>query len=164
MKKSTSLTLALLLCMAILTSCSSLKNEKIAKQNKETVRLWFEEGWNNERNEELLERCFTPDWSDGNPLMPGQVAGYKGMLELINSYKAGATETHFTITHLFANKSQVVIRYEVDALHSGFLFGISATGKRFTSTGIVLYEMVDGRIATSWQELDLTSILNQLKD
>ena len=163
MKNSTSLTLTLLLCMAILTSCSSLKNEKLAKRNKETVRVWFEEGWNNDRNEELVERCFTPDWRDGNPLRAEQVSGYEGMLQLITSYKEGATDTHFTITHLFANESQVVIRYEVDAVHSGALFGVPATGKRFTSTGIVLYEMVDGRIAVSWQELDLTSILNQLK-
>ena len=163
MKNPASLILMLILSMAILTSCSSLKNEKLAKRNKETVRIWFEEGWNNERNEELVERCFTPDWSDGNPLRATQEPGYEGMLQLIKSYKEGATDTHFTITHLFANESQVVIRYEVDAVHSGTLFGIPATGKRFTSTGIVLYEMRDGKIAVSWQELDLTSILNQLK-
>ena len=163
MKRSISLPLILILSIVLFSQCSSLKNNKLAKRNKETVRLWFEEGWNNNRNEELLERCFDPNWTDGNPLRSGQVEGYEGMLQLIQSYKNGATETHFTITHLFANESQVVIRYEVDAVHSGILFGIPATGKRFTSTGIVLYEMKDGRISISWQELDLTSILNQLK-
>ncbi len=164
MKNRTSLTLSLILCLTLFSQCSSMKNNKIAKRNKETVRLWFEEGWNNNRNEELIERCFDPSWTDGNPLRPEQIAGYEGMLQLIKSYKLGATETHFTITHLFANESQVAIRYEVEAVHSGFLFGIPATGKHFTSTGIVLYEMIDGRIAVSWQELDLTSIISQLKD
>jgi predicted ester cyclase len=163
MKNSTTLALTLLLCMILFSQCSTLKNNKLAKQNKETIRIWFEEGWNNDRNEELIERCISPDWTDGNPLRAEQLSGYEGMRLLIKDYKEGATETHFTITHLFASANQVAIRYEVEAVHSGLLFGIPATGKRFTSTGIVLYEMVDGKIAVSWQELDLTSILNQLK-
>ena len=86
------------------------------------------------------------------------------MRQLIESYKSGADDAHFTITHLFADASQVAIRYEVVATHTGTLFGIPATGRQFTSTGLVLYEMKDGRIEVSWQELDLSAILNQLKD
>jgi len=56
------------------------------------------------------------------------------------------------------------LRYEVSAIHSATAFGIPATGKHFTSTGIVIYEMADGKIKTSWQELDLMGILNQLRD
>ncbi len=152
------------LFMVSFLQCTTLKNHRLAKQNKETVRLWFEEGWNNDRNEELIERCFDPEWQDGNPLRANQISGYEGMRQLIKSYREGATQSHFTITHLFANESQAVIRYEVDAVHSGHLFGIPPTGRLFTSTGIVLYEMKDGRILTSWQELDLSTIINQLKD
>ena len=150
--------------MAMFTQCASVKNQKLAERNKETVRIWFEEGWNNNRNEELLERCFDPNWADGNPLRADQVSGYEGMRQLVESYKNGASDAHFTITHLFANESQVAIRYEVIAIHSGVLFGIPPTGKKFTSTGLVLYEMKDGRIVTSWQELDLSGIIRQLKD
>jgi predicted ester cyclase len=164
MKQPMSFLLISALFMVSFLQCTSLKNYRLAEQNKETVRLWFEEGWNNDRNEELIERCFDPEWQDGNPLRAEQISGHEGMRQLIKSYRGGATKSHFTITHLFANESQAVLRYEVEAIHSGALFGIPRTGRSFTSTGIVLYEMKDGRILTSWQELDLSSIINQLKD
>ena len=147
-----------------LTQCATLKDVKAEKKNEETIRLWFEEGWNHNRNEELLERCFHPDWSDGNPLRADQTGGIEGMRKLIKSYRKAFPDAHFTITHLFGDGNQVAIRYEVEATHHGDMFGIPATGKQFTSTGIVLYEMEDGKIKTSWQELDLMGILNQLKD
>ena len=146
------------------SNCATIKNQQLAEKNKETVRLWFEEGWNHNRNEELLEICFDPNWRDGNPLRADQISGWEGMRQLVKSYREAAPDAKFTITHLFADANQVAIRYEVNATHTGTMFGVPATGRKFTSTGIVLYDMKDGRIEVSWQELDLMGILNQLKD
>ena len=162
MKQRFSITLTLLFSILLFTQCASVKSSALVKQNKETVRLWFEEGWNNNRNEELIEQCFHPNWHDGNPLLADQVEGYEGMIQLVRNYKNGTTGAYFTITHLFADETHVTIRFEVVATHTGMLFGIPATGRKFTSTGLVLYEMKDGRIAVSWQELDVTGIRNQL--
>ncbi|MFT5168589.1 MAG: steroid delta-isomerase-like uncharacterized protein [Saprospiraceae bacterium] len=164
MKQRIPLFLALVLSMVLFSQCATLKNHKIAEKNKETVRVWFEEGWNHNRNDELVERCFDPAWRDGNPLLADQISGYKGMRHLIKSYKEAAPDAHFTITHLFADKNRVAVRYEVVATQTGTMFGIPASGRQFTSTGIVVYDMKDGRIEVSWQELDLTGILKQLKD
>ncbi len=164
MKRIMTLLALSIFCIGTFTQCASIRNNRLVEKNKETVRLWFEEGWNHDRNIELLGRCFDPAWQDGNPLRADQVSGYDGMIELIKSYKKGASNTQFTITHLFADENEVAIRYEVTATHTGPLFGIEATGKEFSSTGIVLYDMKDGRILTSWQELDLSGIANQLRE
>ncbi len=155
---------ALLCAVFIFTQCAAIKVSKQSAANKETIRLWFEEGWNHNRNEELIERVFHPEWSDGNPLRPGQVVGHEGMRQLVQFYKEAFPDAHFTITHVFADDKQAAIRYEVEATHFGDAFGMPATGKKFTSTGLVIYEMRDGRIYRSWQELDLMGIINQLKD
>jgi steroid delta-isomerase-like uncharacterized protein len=144
--------------------CAATKSVKLAEQNKETVRLWFEEGWNHNRNDELIERCFSTDWADGNPLRPNQVEGHDGMRQLVNSYRKAFPDAQFRITHLFADQDHVTIRYEVKARHLGEMFGLAPTGKEFVSTGLVLYEMEDGKIKTSWQELDLMGIINQLEN
>ena len=156
--------LLLLAAPLLLAQCAPAKKMKQAEVNKETVRVWFEEGWNHNRNEELLDRCFSPDWQDGNPLRPDQLPGIEGMRELVKSYRHAFPDAHFTITHLTADETHVTIRYEVNARHLGDMFGIPATGKEFVSTGIVLYEMKDGKIFRSWQELDLAGILNQLRE
>lgn len=164
MKRPISILMTPLMATLLFTQCASVKHTKLAERNKETVRLWFEEGWNKNRNMELIEQCFDPEWNDGNPILVNQISGHEGMKQLVRDYKNGASDAHFTITHLYANHNFVTIRYEVEAHHTGNLFGIPATGKQFTSTGLVLYEMKDGRILESWQELDMTGIINQLQN
>ncbi len=162
--KNARLISCLIIVATLCTNCASVKHLRQADKNIETVRLWFEEGWNKQRNEELIPRVFHPEWSDGNPLLADQTDGFEGIRKLVRHYRESFPDSHFTITHLFGNESQVAIRYEVAATHTGEAFGIPATGKKFTSTGIVLYDMKDGKILRSWQELDLMGIMQQLKN
>ncbi len=153
-----------LLAILLLTQCMPVKRLHQSEANAETIRIWYEEGWNKGQNETLIPRVFHPDWSDGNPLQPESMQGIAGMYELVKFYKQAFPDAHFTITHLFADANYAAIRYEVEATHMGDAFGMPATGKKFSSTGQVIYEMKDGKIYRSWQELDLMGIMNQLKD
>ena len=155
---------AVLFSLFFFVKCAPAKYLKQADANKETIRLWYEEGWNHNRNMELIERVFDPEWTDGNPLRADQTVGYEGMRELVEFYKHAFPDAHFTITHIFADDKHAAIRYEVEATHFGDAFGMKATGKKFTSTGLVLYEMRNGKIYRSWQELDLMGIINQLRE
>lgn len=161
--KKHSFYLLLPLLLFAFAQCATLKEAKQADKNVETIRLWFEEGWNHNRNEELLERVFHPEWSDGNPLRADQTVGIEGMRNAVKFYREAFPDAHFTVTHLFGENNKVALRYEVEATHHGDAFGIPATGKKFISTGLVIYEMKDGKIYRSWQELDLMGIINQLK-
>lgn len=155
--------LALLTPLFLFTQCAAVKDAKQSDANVKTVELWFEEGWNHNRNEELLEQVFHPEWSDGNPLRPDQTVGLEGMRQLVKFYREAFPDAHFNITHIFGEKNRVALRYEVAATHYGDAFGMPGTGKKFTSTGQVIYEMRDGKIYRSWQELDLMGIINQLQ-
>ena len=156
--------LLLLLAMLLFTQCMPAKMLRQADANKETIRIWYEDGWNKGQNGALIPRVFHADWSDGNPLHPESEGGIAGMYELVKFYKEAFPDAHFTITHLFATDNNVAVRYEVEATHGGDAFGIPATGKKFISTGQVIYEMKEGKIFRSWQELDLMGIVNQLRD
>ncbi len=163
MKQSLTFLLALVI-ISLFTQCAPVRKAKQAERNVETVRLWFEEGWNHNRNEELITTVFHPGWSDGNPIRADQTIGLDGIKQMVKFYKEAFPDAHFTITHVFADEKHAAIRYEVDATHYGDAFGIPATGKKFTSTGVVLYDMKDGKIFRSWQELDLMGIINQLRE
>lgn len=147
-----------------LIHCSATRRIKLADKNAATVRMWFEDGWNKNQNEALIEKVFCPDWKDGNPLRANQTEGIEGIRQSVMFYQKAFANAHFTITHLFASDNQVAIRYEVSANHVGDAFGVAGTGKHFTSTGIVLYDMEKGKIKRSWQELDLMGIMRQLKE
>jgi predicted ester cyclase len=155
--------LVLSVAACLFVRCSASKKLRTAQKNEETVRLWFEEGWNKKRNNELVERVFSPNWEDGNPIRSNQTTGYEGIRQMVHFYELAFADAHFTITHLFANETYVSLRYDVSARHVGPAFGILPTGKVFTSSGIVIYEMEHARIKRTWQELDLMGIIKQLK-
>lgn len=146
-----------------LTNCASTRKARIAKKNCETIRIWYEDGWNKRNNEALLERVFSPDWFDANPIRANQTDGIEGIRQAVQFYYTAFPDSHFTITHLFGNEKHTVIRYEVVAHQMGDAFGVAATGKKFTSTGIVVYEMEKGKIKETWAEIDILGIVNQLK-
>ena len=146
-----------------LQQCAASRKLKYSAQNEETIRVWFEEGWNKHQNLALIERCFSPDWTDGNPIRSNQAEGYEGIRQMVGFYEKAFAETHFVLTHIFADETHAAVRYEVRGRHVSDAFGIPTTGKIFVSSGIVLYEMDKGKIKRSWQELDLMGIIKQLK-
>jgi predicted ester cyclase len=45
----------------------------------------------------------------------------------------------------------IVTRWHTDGTHTGVMFGVPATGKRFVVSGISICRVVDGRIAEEWE-------------
>ncbi len=163
MKKLHYLLLLTFLTPTLFIQCTASRKLKMSNQNADTIRLWYEEGWNKNNNLALIERVFAPDWEDGNPIRGNQTEGWDGIRQLVLFYYKAFGDTHFTITHLLADDKHAAIRYEVSAVHIGEAFGIPATGKKFTASGIVVYDMDHGKIKRSWQELDENVIIKQLK-
>ena len=154
----------LLFATLFFTNCAASRKTKTTEKNKETIRLWYEEGWNKQNNEALLERVFSPDWFDANPIRGNQSDGIEGIRQAVKFFYNAFPDSHFTITHLLGDEKHTVVRYTVVATHVGEAFGVPPTGKRFTSSGIVIYEMEKGKIKETWAEIDILGIINQLKD
>ena len=140
----------------------NIEKLRLAEKHKEVVRKWYEEGWNQKRNEELLYECFHQDWMDGHPFFPDQTNGLEGVRQKFTNYQNAFPDIHYTLTQLSADDQYVSVRYEVHGTHLGNIFNIPPTGKKVSSTGIVLYEMQDGKIKRNWGEADLLGLMNQL--
>ncbi len=137
-------------------------NQKI-EANKQLVRLWILDGWNNNRNKMVVEQVFAQDWVDGNPTFPDQPKGIEGAMYFVEQYRNALPDIHFNITHLIADPDFVTFRFEATATHKGTLMGIPATGKKVTVTGIVIHKVENGRFAKSWNEVDLLGLKMQLE-
>ncbi|MCC7439656.1 MAG: ester cyclase [Armatimonadetes bacterium] len=132
------------------------------EQNKELVRKWILEGWNNNRNAEIVADIFASNWSDGNPTFPDQPTGIDGAMYYVNAYRSVFPDIHFTITHIIAQEDHVCFRFVADANHKGELMGIAATGKKVKISGIVIHRIENGKFAESWNEIDLLGVKEQL--
>lgn len=73
----------------------------------------------------------------------------------------------FHVTHedLIAEHDRVMCRLILQGTHAG-PFGlhtpISATGKPFTVSGVVIFRVVEGNIVEDWYQIDTLSIMQQL--
>jgi steroid delta-isomerase-like uncharacterized protein len=67
-----------------------------------------------------------------------------------------------TIEDEIAEGDRVVTRWSARGTHEGEFFGIPATGKQATVTGVTIDRIIDGRIAESWTNWDTLGLLQQL--
>lgn len=64
--------------------------------------------------------------------------------------------------HIIADPEGVAVRWHARATHRGRFHGILPTGRTIRVTGINLYAIEQGRIASEWEETDTLAILQQL--
>lgn len=132
------------------------------EHNKELVRKWILDGWNNNRNQEVVADIFASNWVDGNPTFADQPKGVAGAMYYVNAYRSVFPDIQFTITHIIAQEDYVCFRFIADATHKGELMGIPATGKKVKISGIVIHRIENGKFAESWNEIDLMGVKEQL--
>lgn len=169
--------LNLLIFIFVITAChtdksrNSLMNLQMEKDsintiieaNKQLVKLWILDGWNNNRNKEVIDQVFSQDWIDGNPTFADQPKGIEGAMYFVEQYRKALPDIQFTISHLIADTNYVTFRFEATATHSGPLMGIAATGKKVNVTGIVIHKVENGKFVMSWNEIDLLGLKMQLE-
>jgi predicted ester cyclase len=172
MKTTKFISFSLLACCLLVAACTSSKNSgnaamdenaKTIEANKALVRLWILEGWNKNRNREVVDQVFAQDWVDGNPTFPDQPQGIEGAMYFVDQYRKALPDIQFTLTHLIADPDYVTFRFEATATHQGPLMGIEATGKKVTVSGIVIHQVKNGRFIKSWNEVDLLGLRMQLQ-
>jgi predicted ester cyclase len=129
------------------------------ESNKTLVRRWLkmgEEGFRGDFNE-----YFTPDYRGHLGGEPAQ--SLEELVRLERGFAGSFSDLSYEVADLFAVDDKVVLRVATRATHTGKFYGIEATGRRVTMTGIVIYRFVDARIAESWGELDFLGLFRQLR-
>ena len=135
-----------------------------AEQNKQIILDWYNEGWNNNKYEELIPQMFHEDWSDGNPIRADHFDGLEGMFYMVRSYYQVFPDIHFEVTHIVADANSVAVRFEASGTHQGEIFGVKPTFKKVHTSAMAFFEMEDGKVRKTWKEMDLSGLLNQLTD
>jgi len=88
--------------------------------------------------------------------------GARGACQFIAWLGSAFSDSKTRIDEIFAAGDRVVVRYTFDALHTGEILGVPASGKRARATGIFIARMEGSRIAELWREEDQVSLLRQI--
>ena len=126
--------------------------------NIETIRKLYDEVLN-QNKPELLPALLSEDIVFHTTTEEQGIAAYQALTDRLRVAFAGM---HFTIHDLIASGDRVVVRWSMNAKHTGPFAGISATGKDVEQRANVIYRLEGGRIAEGWAQMDRLGVLQQL--
>jgi len=122
-------------------------------ENKELVRRFFEEGWNEQRLEVIDEFI-------ASPLLAGAMRGG------IQGSHSATPDLHITIEDLLGEGDKVLARWTACGTHTGTMRppweSLPPSGRQVECTGMTLFQLRAGKVITLWQNWDLYEMLQQL--
>ena len=128
--------------------------------NQQIIRRYYEELWNR-WDLALLDELIAEDIAFRGSLgvTVKDRAGFRQYLELV---RGAFPDFHNAIEELLEAGDRVVARLTYRGTHRGELFGIPATGKQVTYSGIAIFRLVEGRIVEGFVLGDALGVLQQL--
>jgi steroid delta-isomerase-like uncharacterized protein len=129
---------------------------------KSLVHRWFDEVWNQGR-EETIDELFGED-SVALGLGAGEapVYGPAGFKVFWRNIRAALPDVHISVEDTVAEGDKVAVRVILEGTHRGAGLGVEPTGRRVQIAGIVLVQFANGRIVRGWNSWDQLGLLQQL--
>lgn len=125
------------------------------EQNKVLARRFIEEILG-KGNFDLLPELTTPEYIDHS--LPSGVTP----LQSLAGFRAGFPDTRVSVESLVGEGEMVVVRWVLQATHTGNFFGIPPTGLPVTMGGISMYRIQDGKMVEGWVEYDQLNLMQQI--
>ncbi len=112
----------------------------------------------NEKRLEVIDEIYADQIGVGDgPAMP--LEQFKLMAHMTTT---AFPDLVVSVHDQIAERDRVVSRWTAEGTHLGDFMGHAATGRKVKITAIHIHRIVDGRIATLWEEIDLLGLTRQL--
>ena len=121
----------------------------------------------------LAERWFTRAWAGGDPsiaeevfasdfVLNGQVVGPAGPRRSVAAVHAAFSDVGVDLDLVVTDGPFVVTHYTTTARHTGTFRGVPPSGRSVRATGIVVWQVVDGKVVRDWNVFDTAALLAQI--
>ena len=130
--------------------------------NKTLVRRWFEEVWNQGR-EETIDELFSANgigYGLGDTDVP--LRGPREFKPFVRNLRGALPDLRMTIEDIIAADDKVTVRITVEGTHNGGQLGVAPTGRRVRIAGLVVVRIANGQIVEGWNSWDQLGLLRQI--
>jgi predicted ester cyclase len=128
-------------------------------ENKALVGAYLKDVWVNHELD-AIDRYMTADYvQHSTHAAPGR----DGLKAFFSGLWAAFTQQSFSIDDVIAEGDKIVWRWTMRARHTGSFYGVAATGKTITVTGISIMRVAGGRFVEHWGEQDTAGLMQQLR-
>jgi predicted ester cyclase len=134
----------------------------MSDQNAKLAVRWFEEVWN-ENREQTIDELLAPDvvihglGEDGQPGV-----GREEFRRFYRLFRAGLTDIRITVEGVLAHGDETAVRLTLTGRHAGDGFGVRSTGRAILVTGIVWGRWRNGQLVEAWNEFDAAGLMKQI--
>jgi len=134
----------------------------VESQNKAIIHRWFEEVWNQGREEVIAELRDSDAVGFGLGETSAPVRGAIDFKVFYHNLRSSLPDLHVTVEHMIAENDTVAARIQVEGTHMGPGLGVSPTGQTVRFSGMQIARLAQGRITESWTNLDQLGLLRQV--
>jgi steroid delta-isomerase-like uncharacterized protein len=132
-----------------------------ATENAALARRWFEEVWNQRRDQTVVELLADP--CEGH-MEGGEVRGPGDFLAARAALLGALPDLRVVVEGTLAERDEVAIRWSATGTHRGDELGPKASGRRIEFRGISWVRFQDGRIVEGWDSWNLGKLMGELAD
>ena len=126
------------------------------------IRKWFEEVWNQGREETIDAMCDKGAIGYGQAQSGTAIRGPEHFKQFWCSFRSAFSNIHVDIQETIEQEDRVAARWTITMDHTGAFLGIASTNKRVTVNGISMQRFKDGLIVEAWDNWDQLDLLVQL--
>lgn len=127
------------------------------------IHRWFEEVWN-QRREDAIDEMFDAEGvangltdADGNPLR-----GPESFKTLHRAFLAAYPDLNITIEDTVTEGDKIAARCTVRATHAGDGLGFAPTNRPIEFSGLTIVRIKDDKIVEAWNEFDFMKMYAQV--
>ena len=133
------------------------KEAAMSEENKAIVRRFMEE---QDESKGQAEELYAPGFIAHVPGSPS--IDLKALKEMAGGFYSAFPNLTHVVEDLVAEGDKVAIRATSTATHDGPLMDISPSHKEVSSSGMVIFRIVDGKIAEMWSIFDQMGLMQQI--
>jgi steroid delta-isomerase-like uncharacterized protein len=134
----------------------------MSDKNTNLLRRWFEEVWNQGREEAIDEMAAVDIVSHGLFDAQGQHVSGREMFHVFwRQFRTTFPDARVDVDDALAEGDKVMVRCTVHATHSGEGMG-SPTGKPISFTGMVVGRIENGLLKEVWDSWNFLSLYQQI--
>ena len=135
----------------------------MAMSPEAVVRTWFEEVWN-QGKEEMIDRLFDAgNVAHGLPSADGSpMRGPAAFKPFYKNFRTAIPDIHIEVVRTLSEGDTVVAHCHVTGSHKGKGLGVPPTGKSIDFWGMVIARIANGKILESWNTFDFLTFYQQI--
>ncbi len=131
------------------------------EENKDVVRIHYEEAWN-QRKLSTIDETHAPNIVHHDPSNPEDFMGPEDVKQRLAEVIKAFPDIHWTIEDMIAEGDKVVVHWTMRGTHKGMFAGIPSTGKSVEIQGVQIVRLVNKQIVDDWVVRDTLGLMQQL--